>query len=461
MIVRAALAMAQDLRITDNPGCYCSPKHHLADCLSSPRGPLRPPWQNLRVTDSNVYPSSAPAAAASRPSTRMTSQERRSSASLAMIFALRMLGLFLVLPVFALEASKYPGGDDPAMVGLAMGLYGLTQAVFQLPLGLASDRWGRKRIIVAGLIVFALGSLLAAMADTLTGLMLGRGLQGAGAVSAAVTALLADQTRDSVRTKAMALVGASIGLMFALALVCAPLLNAWMGLSGIFGLTFALALAGVAVVLWVVPHEAPRAVQTERAPMSALWRHGDLLRLNFGVFILHTVQMSMWVAVPALLVQAGLAKEAHWHVYLPAVLLSFLAMGGLFAMERRGKLRAALLSSIALILVVQVGLGWASAGDTPASVSTMAVLLFVFFCGFNALEATQPSLVSRMAPAPLRGAALGAYNTLQSLGLFAGGALGGVLAKWAGAPGLFASTAVLAALWLVVTWPLRPVGRNG
>ncbi|MBL5977870.1 MULTISPECIES: MFS transporter [Comamonas] len=390
----------------------------------------------------------------------MTSQERRSSGALALIFALRMLGLFLVLPVFMLEARKYPGGDDPAMIGLAMGLYGLTQALFQLPIGLASDRIGRKRVIVAGLLVFAAGSLIAAMADSLTGLMAGRAIQGAGAVSAAVTALLADLTRDGVRTKAMAMVGGSIGLMFALALVLAPLLNAWIGLSGIFGLTCALALAGIAVVLWVVPPEPRQHADAPKGKFSELLGQSDLLRLNFGVFILHTVQMSMWVAVPAMLVQAGLAKEQHWHIYLPAVLLSFLAMGLLFSMERKGKLRKALLGAIGLVLVVQIGLGMLAASGTIPTVWCMALLMFLFFCGFNALEATQPSLVSRMAPAPLRGAALGAYNTLQSLGLFAGGAVGGAVAKFAGVPGLFIMTAVLVALWLVVTWPLRPVGRH-
>ena len=391
----------------------------------------------------------------------MTPLERRSSGALALIFALRMLGLFLVLPVFMLEARKYPGGDDPAMIGLAMGLYGLTQAVFQLPIGLASDRLGRKPVIVAGLLVFAAGSLIAAMADSLTGLMVGRAIQGAGAVSAAVTALLADLTRDGVRTKAMAMVGGSIGLMFALALVLAPLLNAWIGLSGIFGLTCALALAGIAAVLWVVPPEPKQHADAPKGKFSDLLGHGDLLRLNFGVFILHTVQMSMWVAVPAMLVQAGLVKEQHWHIYLPAVLLSFLAMGGLFSMERKGKLRAALLVAIGLVLVVQIGLGMLAASGTIPTIWCMALLMFLFFCGFNALEATQPSLVSRMAPAPLRGAALGAYNTLQSLGLFAGGAVGGTVAKFAGVPGLFAMTAVLVALWLLVTWPLRPVGRHG
>ena len=390
----------------------------------------------------------------------MTPLERRSSLSLALIFALRMLGLFLVLPVFALEAHKYPGGDDPALVGLALGIYGLTQALLQLPLGMASDRLGRKRVIVAGLLVFAAGSLLAALADSVTGLLWGRALQGAGAVSAAVTALLADQTRDAVRTKAMALVGGSIGLMFAVALVAAPVLAAHIGLAGLFGLTCALALGGVAVVIWAVPPEPAQHQNAPRGRLADVWPQPDLLRLNLGVFVLHTVQLAMWVAVPALLVQAGLAKAQHWQAYLPAVLLSFVAMGGLFALERAGKLRAALLSAIALVLLVQVGLGLLAASGQPATLWVLGLLLFLFFCGFNALEASQPSLVSRMAPPHLRGAALGSYNTLQSLGLFAGGALGGGLVKWAGVPGLFAATAGLTALWLLLTWPLRPVHRH-
>ena len=391
----------------------------------------------------------------------MTALERRSSISLALIFALRMLGLFLVLPVFALEARKYPGGDDPALVGLAMGIYGLTQAVLQLPLGMASDRFGRKRIIVAGLLVFAVGSLLAALADSVTGLLAGRAIQGAGAVSAAVTALLADQTRDGVRTKAMALVGGSIGLMFAVALVAAPLLTAKVGLAGLFGLTCALALAGIAVVVWWGPPETGHAGQGPRGSLAEVFRNPDLLRLNLGVFTLHTVQLSMWVAVPAMLVQAGLGRADHWQVYLPTVVLSFVAMGGLFALERRGHLRAALLGAMALILVVQGGLWLLSASGGTPTLWLLALLLFVFFCGFNALEASQPSLVSRMAPPQVRGAALGTYNTLQSLGLFAGGALGGALVKWSGVPTLFAVTAGLCVLWLVLGWGLHPVPRQG
>lgn len=389
----------------------------------------------------------------------MSPAERRSSFSLALIFALRMLGLFLVLPVFALEAHKYPGGDDPAMVGLAMGIYGLTQAAFQLPLGMASDRFGRKKVIVLGLLVFAAGSLVAAMAGNLHTLLLGRALQGAGAVSAAVTALLADQTRDEVRTKAMALVGASIGLMFALALVLSPLLVVHIGLSGLFLMTCGLALGGIAVVLWVVPPEPLQHRGGVRGGLREVFRHADLVRLNAGVFVLHTVQMSMWVAVPAMLVAAGLPKAAHWQVYLPAVVLSFVLMGGLFALERRGYLRGALLGSIALVALVQMALGLVATSGHAPTLWLMGVLLFVFFCGFNALEATQPSLVSRMAPASLRGAALGSYNTLQSLGLFAGGALGGALIHWGSVADLFIATSALALLWLVLTWPLQPLGR--
>lgn len=389
----------------------------------------------------------------------MTPVERRASLSLAAIFALRMLGLFLVLPVFALEAARYPGGDDPARVGLAMGIYGLTQGLLQLPFGMASDRLGRKRVIVAGLLLFAAGSVVAALADTLFGLTLGRALQGAGAVSAAVTALLADQTRDEVRTKAMALVGASIGLMFALSLLLAPLLVSWVGLSGLFTLTAALALGGVAVVIWLVPPEPQQHKDMPRGRLSEVLTHAGLLRLDFGVFVLHAVQLAMWVAIPALLVQAGLPKADHWWVYLPAVLASFVVMGTtLFPLEKRGYLRAVFLAAIGLIGLVQLGLLWSA--QAP-SIAVLAVLLFVFFCGFNVLEASQPSLASRIAPPHARGAALGVYNTLQSLGFFAGGAVGGWLVKSTGVHGLFVACTIGMALWLLVAWPMKaPSGRR-
>ncbi|AOW11857.1 hypothetical protein LPB72_08725 [Hydrogenophaga crassostreae] len=396
----------------------------------------------------------------------MTGAERRASASLALVFALRMLGLFIVLPVFALEAARLPGGDDPARVGLAMGLYGLTQAFLQIPFGLASDRFGRKPVIVAGLLVFAVGSVIAAWAPDLTWLAVGRAVQGAGAISAAVTAFLADVTRDSVRTKAMAMVGASIALMFAVSLVLAPLLAGWVGLSGIFLLTCSLALVGIAVVIWVAPaepreHQLSAAGQIKGAGLGEVLRHAGLMRLNLGVFVLHAVQLAMWMAVPALLVQAGLPKAEHWQVYLPAVVASLLVMGGvLFPMERRGQLRSAFLISIGLIAAVQIGLWWVAqasalnATDSPG-LWPLGLLMFVFFIGFNMLEASQPSLVSRLAPAHARGAALGVYNTLQSLGFFAGGAMGGWLARTHGPAGLFVACAVAALLWLALAWPMQ------
>ena len=384
---------------------------------------------------------------------KMTALELRASFSLASIFALRMLGLFLILPVFAMEASKLPGGDDPALIGLTMGIYGLTQAMLQFLYGLASDRVGRKRVIVFGLVLFAAGSLLAAMAPTLVWLAVGRALQGAGAVSAAVTALLADQTRDEVRTKSMALVGASIGLMFALSLVAAPLLVAYTGLSGLFLLTGGLALLGIAVVIWWVPPEPQQHKNQPRGRLLEVLALPALLRLNFGVFILHAVQLAMWMAVPAMLVQAGLSRDHHWWVYLPAVLGSFVVMGGtLFQLEKRGYLRAVFLISIGLTATVQLGL-LLSVGS--AGIASMVGLLFVFFYGFNVLEASQPSMVSRMAPAQARGAAMGVYNTLQSLGFFAGGVMGGWLMKHGGAQLLFAVCAALMFLWLLVAWPMR------
>ena len=390
----------------------------------------------------------------------MTPVERRAAQSLAMIFALRMLGLFLVLPVFALEARRLPGGDDAALVGLAMGIYGLTQGVLQIPFGMASDRFGRKRVMIVGLLIFAVGSLLAASAANLAWLVVGRALQGAGAISAAVTAMLADQTRDSVRTKAMALVGASIGLMFALSLVLSPLLNGWIGLHGLFALTGALALGGIAVVLWWVPPEPVQHATQARGRLMEVLRIPALMRLNLGVFVLHAVQLAMWMALPALLVQAGLPKDAHWEVYLPTVLASFVVMGGtLFPLERKGYLRAVFLACVGLLALVQLALWWLS--QVQPGLAALAVVLLLFFCGFNVLEATQPSLASKFAPASARGTAMGVYNTLQSLGFFAGGAVGGALMKSVGAPGLFAVCTVGMLLWLVVAWPMQaPVAAS-
>jgi MFS family permease len=397
-------------------------------------------------------------------STKMLPTERRASASLASIYALRMLGLFLVLPVFALEAAKYPGGDDPVWIGLAMGIYGLTQGILQIPFGMASDRLGRKRVILFGLVIFALGSFIAAASTSLNMLMLGRAIQGAGAISAAVTALLADLTRDTVRTKAMALVGMSIGLMFALSLVLAPILVSYIGLAGLFVITGVLSLCAMAVITWWTPPEPSEVKIIPRAPLAQVLKIPALLRLNFGVFALHAVQLSMWVSLPAMLVAAGLPKAEHWHIYLPAVLASFFVMGAtLFPLERKGYLRAVFLSSIGLIALVQAGFWIYTSGaaldahhfQNSLELYYLGGLLFLFFCAFNILEASQPSLATKTAPTALRGTALGVYNTLQSLGFFVGGLGGGWLVKTGGHAAVFAACTAVMLVWLAVSWGMK------
>jgi len=390
-------------------------------------------------------------------SSALSFDEKRSCASLATIYSLRMLGLFMVLPVFIMEARQYPGGDDPSSVGLAMGMYGLVQAVLQIPFGLAADKFGRKRVIIFGLILLGVGSVVAACATSVAGLALGRAIQGGGAISAAVTALLADQTRDHVRTKGMALIGASIGLMFALSLLIGPILAAHFGLSGIFSISAAMALLGILIVVYWTPKEA---VLTETLPRQT-WAQlrktllqSDLLRLDFGVFILYAVQLAMWVGIPSLLTQAGVSSKDHGWIYLPAVLLSFVFMGlTLFRMERRGKLRPLFLGSIVSTIVVLIGMYFQSEGQQ--SVWVLGGLIFLFFSGFNILEASQPSLASRMSPVESRGAVLGVYNTLQSLGIFAGGAMGGVIARAIGLQGLFLACAALMVVWCWVSWPMK------
>jgi MFS family permease len=398
----------------------------------------------------------------------MTPLELRASLSLASLYAFRMLGLFLILPVFAVHAHTLPGGDDPLLVGLVLGIYSLTQGLLQLPFGMASDRLGRKPVIVFGLVLFALGSLVAAHATDIAWTIVGRALQGTGAISAAVTACIADLTRDSQRTKAMALVGASIGFTFALSLVAAPLLYEWVGMAGLFHLTGAMAVLGIAIVLFAVPplHVPAHAVaadgtRLERTRFREVALDGELVRLNVGIFALHMVQMAMFVVLPAWLVErAQLPLADHWKVYLPVVAASFVLMVPPIAWgERAGRLRAVVLASIALILVAQ--LGYAA---QPVGVWTFAVLLLVFFAAFNVLEATVPSMVSRLAPPDVKGTALGLYNTVQALGLFAGGAIGGWASSRFGGVAVFVLCAGVMAVWFVVAmgarrWP-QPGGRR-
>jgi MFS family permease len=376
----------------------------------------------------------------------MTRDERRAGASLAAIFGLRMLGLFLILPVFAAGAGQLDGGADLTLVGIALGAYGLTQALFQIPFGAASDRWGRKPVIIVGLVLFAIGSVVAALAQDMPTVILGRVLQGAGAISAAVTALAADLTREQHRTKVMAMIGSSIGLVFAGSLVAAPLLYAAVGLAGIFWLTGLLSLAAIGLVLFVVPAAppVPRAV----GGFGLVLRDGQLMRLNLGVFALHVMQTAMWVTVPAALAASGgLATAEHWKVYLPAVLVSFVILvPAIIVAEKRNAMKPIFIAAIALLLLVQLGLHFFGAGLWP-----LALWLTLFFVAFNVLEATQPSWISRIAPPHAKGTALGIYNTLQSLGLFLGGALGGWLAQHHGAGAVSLFCAGLALVWLAAS----------
>ncbi len=382
----------------------------------------------------------------SAPTDRMTPEERRTGASLASIFALRMLGLFLILPVFSVHAKTLPGGDNLALVGFALGAYGLTQAFFQIPYGVASDYFGRKLVIVVGLLVFALGSFVAAWAPDMTWIIVGRVLQGAGAISAAVTALAADLTREQHRTKVMAMIGSSIGLVFALSLVGAPVLYGWIGMSGLFVLTGVLALAAIGLLLKAVP-PAPAPHGHEKLPLRRVLFDADLLRLNLGIFTLHMVQMAMFVVLPHALVDfGGLPPAAHWQVYLPAVLVSFVVMvPAIIAAERKDKMRPVFLAAVGLLTVVQIGLY-----VLHDNLWLLALWLLLFFVAFNVLEATLPSLVSRTAPPAAKGAALGVYNTTQAIGLFIGGAAGGYIAQHFSDNAVFAACAGLALTWLAV-----------
>jgi MFS family permease len=386
----------------------------------------------------------------------MTRDERRAGASLAAIFGLRMLGLFLILPVFAVYAPTLAGGDDVLLVGLAIGAYGLTQAFFQIPYGMASDHFGRKPVIVAGLLLFAAGSFLAAAADDIYWVIAGRVIQGAGAISAAVTALAADLTREQHRTKVMAMIGSTIGLVFALSLVLAPPLYTAIGMPGIFALTGLLALGAIVLLFKAVPAQPDTAIAA-RVPFSVVLVHGQLARMNFGVLALHMMQTALWVIVPRLLADVGgLPVGEHWKVYLPAVLISFAVMiPAIIAAERHGHMKPVFIGAILLLAVVQLGFATMSAG-----VYSMAFWLVLFFVGFNIMEALQPSLISRLAPPGAKGAALGVYNTTQSFGLFLGGVLGGWLFKNYGSVVVQGFCAAMAGVWLVLAVTMTLPARN-
>jgi MFS family permease len=362
-----------------------------------------------------------------------------------------MFGLFLMLPVLALYAHGMPD-YSPELLGLAMGAYGLTQALLQIPFGRWSDRLGRKPVIVAGLLLFAAGSLLGAMADSLATLTLARALQGAGAVSAAVTALLADLTRPEVRTRSMAIIGISIGLSFVISLVFAPVLDATVGVPGIFIVMLLMALTGIGLIAFAVPAE-PARIGSDAPPLSRLYEltvRPALLRLHVGMFAMHFMITATFLAVPSVLVDdLGLASAGHWKVYLAVFVASVAGMVPLvLATERTRRGPALLVLAIVLAAVSQVMLGGAD-----GQFWVVMAALTLFFVAFNYLEARLPALLTLAAPGAERGAALGIFATAQFLGAFVGGALGGVLLGHFGLPGVFWGAAAVAVLWAVVAAP--------
>lgn len=390
------------------------------------------------------------------PPEKMSRLEMRATLGLAGIYALRMLGLFIVLPVFAVYAEHLPGGDDHTLIGIALGAYGLTQAILQIPFGWMSDRFGRKPVIYGGLAVFALGSFIAAAGTDIYLVILGRVVQGAGAISAAVMALTADLTREEHRTKAMAMIGMTIGATFALSLIAAPLLNRLMGVPGIFALTGALAIAAMLIAYRVVPDPRESHFHSEAeanpAQLRDVIRDPELLRLNFGVFVLHGVLMAMWVVVPFALRSAGLAVDHHWQVYLPVLICSVVLMLPAIIMgERRGRLKEVFIGAIAVVLASQLMFG-----GLAAHFWGLVASLLVFFTGFNLLEASLPSIISRVAPVGARGTAIGVYSTVQFLGTFTGAAAGGFLSQHYGAPAVFLAGALAAAAWLAVAATMTP-----
>lgn len=372
--------------------------------------------------------------------------ERRAISGLAGLYASRMLGLFMVLPVLALYADTLEGAT-PLLVGLALGVYGLTQAVLQIPFGLLSDRIGRKRVIAIGLLIFAAGSIVAAMADTIGGVIVGRALQGSGAIAAAIMALLADQTREQVRTAAMATIGLSIGVSFAIAMVLGPWLASWGGLSSLFWFTALLTLVGL-LVLWRWVPPAPRRLRhrdvgLDRQQFKRVITRPDLWRLDVSIFALHLVLMAIFVAVPFRLLNAGVAVEYHGLAYLAIMGLSFVAMVPLVIVaEKRQRMKLMCLLAIGAIVLSLAALG------LPLSQGQgLFIWLLVFFTGFNLLEATLPSMLSKLAPAGAKGTAMGVYSTSQFLGAFLGGTLGGWLAHTWGLDAVFIGCAALALGW--------------
>ncbi|WP_394391342.1 MFS transporter [Shewanella woodyi] len=380
----------------------------------------------------------------------LSKTEKKVAFSLASVFGLRMMGLFMIMPVFALY-GQHLQGFSPLWVGIAIGAYGLTQAILQIPMGMLSDKFGRKPIILIGLLMFAFGSLVAANADTIYGVVAGRAIQGMGAIAAAVLALAADLTRDEQRTKVMAIIGMCIGFSFALSLLVGPIVAQYLGLSGLFTMTAGLAVLGMIIVQLLVPNPISQAPKGDTlatpAKLKAMVTDPQLFRLDAGIFILHLVLTAVFVALPLDLVDAGLAKEKHWMLYFPAFMGAFFLMVPLIIIGVKKKNTKATFQVSLLIMMLAL----ASMALFANNLVVLSIAVVLFFTGFNYLEASLPSLIAKFCPVGDKGSAMGVYSTSQFLGAFCGGILGGGAYQLVGAQGVFAVALGLMTLWLLLT----------
>ena len=384
----------------------------------------------------------------------MTRGERRATWALGSVFSLRMLGMFMVLPVLTTYGMALQGANE-SLIGLAIGIYGLMQALFQIPVGLLSDKFGRFPLIIGGLLLFLLGSVLAACADSIWGVIIGRALQGAGAISAAVMALLSDLTREQHRTKAMAFIGVSIGITFAVAMVLGPVITHAFGLSALFWGTAGLTGLAIITTLFFIPKPQQHVLNRESAFVSgnlrAVLMERELLKLNFSIFSLHALLMASFVALPVAMEQAGFQRQLQWQVYLVTMLISFVAVVPfIIYAEKRRRIKQVFISCILIFLLAEAVLF--SAG---LQLWFVFAGIQLFFIGFNVLEGLLPSLVSKIAPAGYKGTAMGLYSTSQFLGVAAGGASGGWLLQLNGTPLVFLAGIVIVGLWLLVSLTMR------
>lgn len=386
----------------------------------------------------------------------MTLSEKRATWSLAGIYALRMLGLFMILPVLSLFAEQLEG-STPALIGLAMSIYGLPQVLLQIPFGLLSDRFGRKKMIIIGLVLFMIGSVIAALSTTIYGVLVGRAFQGAGAVSAVIMALVADLTQEVHRTKAMAIIGISIGASFGVGIIAGPVISGFGGVQSVFAVTAVLTALAIIAIIFIVPdpHQTKLHRDAEFVPEETMHvlKNPDLLRLNYGIFTLHMILMAIFVVVPSLMRDAGLLAGGEWKVYLPVFVISMaFAVPFVILAEKKRKMKQVFIGAIAVVMVAELGLSF-----MHQSLIGIIAFLWLFFCGFNLLEATLPSLISKTAPADLKGTAMGAYSSSQFLGLFIGGLVGGWFNGVFGVTAVFLFSAAAAFSWLLVSlWMKSP-----